>query len=218
MRMIGIIIPSDSHQQVDLYESGSEMWVGLCEIYDKRQNATIRKSSILCLSEELKSKKCSADADMQAHVVNMKTMLLNSLPSQSEFNQLRSAVKYGGNGWSMTPEELRVLIEEAAERQSRRQVAASGGHSRHDRGGDRSGGNSSGGNCDGTERVEQLLTLSGAFSMVFQTILNSTVRKWPRNQRTRMTVKTETVKITPAVILLTTPRLRRSQESWPVGL
>ncbi|OWY99074.1 Multidrug resistance protein ABC transporter, partial [Phytophthora megakarya] len=112
MRMIGTTIPSNRLQQVDHYESGSEMWAGLCEIYEKRQNATIRESTILRLSEELKSMKCSADADVQAHVsymfrlktelgsygyevnnINMKAMLLDSLPDQSEFNQLRGAIK-----------------------------------------------------------------------------------------------------------------------------
>ncbi|OWZ18823.1 Multidrug resistance protein ABC transporter [Phytophthora megakarya] len=169
MLMIGTTIPSDRLQQVDHYESGSEMWAGLCEIYEKRQNATIRESTILRLSEELKSMKCSADADVQAHVsymfrlktelgsygyevnnINMKAMLLASLPDQSEFNQLRGAIKYGGNGGSMTPEDLRVMIEEAAERQSRRQGEGNGGQRQisgresrlHGRGGSRSGGHS----------------------------------------------------------------------------
>ncbi|KAK1943422.1 hypothetical protein P3T76_004818 [Phytophthora citrophthora] len=108
MRMIGTTIPSHRLQQVDQYESGTEMWAALCEIYEKRQNATIRESTILRLSEELKSLKCSGSDDVQAHVaymfrlktdlasygyevndINMKSMLLDSLLDQNEFEQLR---------------------------------------------------------------------------------------------------------------------------------
>ncbi|KAE9107166.1 hypothetical protein PF005_g10736 [Phytophthora fragariae] len=137
MRMIGTTLPSNRLQQVDHHETGTEMWAALCELYEKRQNAAIRESTILRLSEELKGLKCSAGGDVQAHVnkmfslktelasygydvnnINMKSMLLESLPDQYEFEQLRGAVKYGGHGGTLTPEGLRVLIEEAADRQS----------------------------------------------------------------------------------------------------
>ncbi|KAE8882304.1 hypothetical protein PF005_g20992 [Phytophthora fragariae] len=161
MRMIGTTIPSHRLQQIDQYETGTEMWAALCEIYEKRQNATIRVSTILRLSEELKSLKCSSNEDVQSHVtkmfrlktdlasygyevnnINMKAMLLDSLPDQYEFEQLRGAVKYGGNGGALTPEELRVLIEEAADRQARRR---GGGGRRNNNGGPRQAGGLGGG-------------------------------------------------------------------------
>lgn len=71
MRMIGTTLPPDRLQQADQYEAGTKMWAALCEIYKKRHNATICESTILCLSEELKSMKCLVTEDVQAHVTQM---------------------------------------------------------------------------------------------------------------------------------------------------
>ncbi|GMF44408.1 unnamed protein product [Phytophthora fragariaefolia] len=139
MRVIGTTLPSNRLQQVDHHETGTEMWTALCVLYEKRQNAAIRESTILRLSEELKDLNCYAGGDVQVHVnnifiqktelvsygyevnnINMKSMLLKSLPDQHKFEQRRGAVKYGGHGGTLTPKGLWVLIEEAADRQSRR--------------------------------------------------------------------------------------------------
>ncbi|CEG46637.1 uncharacterized protein PHALS_03244, partial [Plasmopara halstedii] len=115
------------------------MWAALCEIYERRQDPTIKESVILRKSEKLRDLKCPPSGDVEIHLakmfrlrtelasygyevnsINMKAMMLDSLPDQYEYEQLRGAVKYGGSGGSMTPESLRVLIEQAAERQLRR--------------------------------------------------------------------------------------------------
>jgi hypothetical protein len=63
---------------------------------------------------------------MHCHSVREVTSHLVTLPDLYEFEQLRAGVKYGGNGANLTPESLRVLIEQAAERQSRRRKGNSG--------------------------------------------------------------------------------------------
>ncbi|KAE9000509.1 hypothetical protein PR002_g18170 [Phytophthora rubi] len=123
MRMIGTTLPSNRLQQVDHHETGTEMWAALCELYEKRQNAAIRESTILRLSEELKGLKCSAGGDVQAHVnkmfslktelasygydvnnINMKSMLLESLPDQ----RLRTG-SHDAEEMSAAPEDVASL-------------------------------------------------------------------------------------------------------------
>ncbi|DBA00477.1 TPA: hypothetical protein N0F65_002720 [Lagenidium giganteum] len=134
-------------QQIDHLETGTEMWSAICEIYEKRMDPMIRESVILRKSDELRELKCAAGSDVNIHLskmfrirtelasygyevnaINMKQMMLDSLPDLYEFEQLRGAVKYGGNGASITPEALRVMVEQAAERQSRRRKGNLGGN------------------------------------------------------------------------------------------
>lgn len=111
--------------------------------------------------------KCAAVDEVQAHVnkmfnlitdlasygyevnnINMKSMLLDSLPDLYEFEQLRGAVKYGGYGGTLTLDELRVLIEKAADRQSRRRSSGRGSRGRRNGGEHKQGGNHGGSGCD----------------------------------------------------------------------
>jgi transposase InsO family protein len=138
-RLVAMAIPPHRLQQVDHLETGTEMWAAVNEIYERRMDPMIRESVILRKSEELRDLKCSPTSDVNIHLskmfrirselrsygyeandINMKQMMLDSLPELYEYEQLRGGVKYGGNGGTLTPDALRVLIEQAAERQSRR--------------------------------------------------------------------------------------------------
>ncbi|DAZ92434.1 TPA: hypothetical protein N0F65_000218 [Lagenidium giganteum] len=114
MRMIGTTVPTDKLQQIDMYETGSDMWAALCELYEKRQNTAIRQSVIRRLVDELRDMRY----EYTVHDVDMLELLLTSLPRQREYDLLRGTVQYGG-GASHTPASLRELILEAAMRQER---------------------------------------------------------------------------------------------------
>jgi hypothetical protein len=171
MRLIGTTIPTEKLQQIDHLESGTEMWEALCEIYEKRADPTIRESVILKKSDELRALKCASERDVEVHLssmfrlrtelasygyevndINMKAMMLESLPDSYEFEQLRGGVKYGGNGGSLKPEGLRVLIEQAAERQSRRPKHNSGGSKTNRHGGGRGQQHGNGGSAQGQQQ------------------------------------------------------------------
>lgn len=145
MRMIGAAIPKHRLQQIDHLDTGTEMWQAICEIYERRMDPVIRESIIVQKSEELRNMKCSNSTDISIHLskmfsirtelasykyevnpISMKQMMLDSLPDQYEFEQLRAGVKYGGSGAGLTPETLRALIEQAAERQSARRRKGNG--------------------------------------------------------------------------------------------
>ncbi|KAJ0405532.1 hypothetical protein ATCC90586_000770 [Pythium insidiosum] len=134
MRFIGTTLPTDKFQQVDHIDNGPDMWEWTCEIYEKRSDPTIRKSIIVKKMDELRSLKCVAAEDIDGHLakmfrlrtelasynytihdINMKEMMFESLPDLYEFEQLRGAIKYGGNGGQLQPEGLRALMEQGAQ-------------------------------------------------------------------------------------------------------
>ncbi|DBA04563.1 TPA: hypothetical protein N0F65_011111 [Lagenidium giganteum] len=112
MRLIGATLPTDKFQQVDHLTTGTNMWESTCEIYEKRSDPTIRESIIVKKSDELQALKCSRAEDIDVHLarmfrlrtelagynynvhdINMKEMMLKSLPDLYEFEQLRRAIK-----------------------------------------------------------------------------------------------------------------------------
>ncbi|CEG43007.1 FOG: Transposon-encoded proteins with TYA, reverse transcriptase, integrase domains in various combinations [Plasmopara halstedii] len=137
-RMIASAMPPHRLQQVDHLETGTEMWTEVNEIYERRMDPETKESIILRKCDDLRQLKCSPTGDVSIHLatmfrirsdlksygydfkdINMRQMMLDSLPDLYEYEQLRGSVKYGRSA-EMTLDEVRALIERAAVNQSLR--------------------------------------------------------------------------------------------------
>ncbi|CEG49427.1 multidrug resistance protein abc superfamily [Plasmopara halstedii] len=110
-RMIASAIPPPRLQQVDHLETGTEMWAEVNEIYKRRMDSVIKESIIFRKCDELKELKCSPTGDVSIHLtkmfriksdlksygydvkdINMRQIMLDSLPDLYEYEQLRGSV------------------------------------------------------------------------------------------------------------------------------
>ncbi|CEG35437.1 uncharacterized protein PHALS_09558 [Plasmopara halstedii] len=122
-------IPPHRLQQVDHLETGTEIWAEVNEIYERLMDPLIKESIILRKCDELKELKCSPTGDMSIHLaemltiksavksygyefkdINMRQMMLGSLPDLYQYEQLRGALLCGkGNRATNTGSGQRQL-------------------------------------------------------------------------------------------------------------
>jgi hypothetical protein len=135
------------------------MWRALCEIYECTENKTTIAHRTRYLRNELEAASLAPGGDVNEHLskmfnlrteltslkytvedIDMVEMLLDSLPSQHEFESLKSGIRYNSGVGCTSPERVRELIRIADSRQ-KVYKAKSGGHQRAST---KSGGNSGG--------------------------------------------------------------------------
>jgi hypothetical protein len=136
-RMVGTSVPPEILQQVSDKKTGSEMWAELCNLFEGKQSEATRAYTIRRLVSELWGMKLSPGVDANLHLCKMFSirtelkdlkyniddldlveMMLESLPYQTEFESLKSSVRYGADPSVYTPAKVRELIRAAAARQS----------------------------------------------------------------------------------------------------
>lgn len=144
------------------------MWKALCEIYDCTENKTTMDQRTRCLRTELENMKLSPGGDVNGHLskmfnlrteltslqytvedIDMVEIMLDSLPSQYEFESLRSGIRYNAGAENTSPERARELIRIADSRQKAYKPKGGVGH----RGGSKNGGN--GGGAKDKETIQQ---------------------------------------------------------------
>ncbi|OWZ10851.1 Multidrug resistance protein ABC transporter [Phytophthora megakarya] len=116
MRMIGTSVPPEVLQQIRDKETGSEMWAELYNLFEGKQNEAIKAYTIRRLENELWDKKLAPGGDANLplckmfsikselvglqHTIQDSTtvdMLLESLPELTEFECLKSSIRYGAD-------------------------------------------------------------------------------------------------------------------------
>ncbi|ETN20473.1 hypothetical protein PPTG_03470 [Phytophthora nicotianae INRA-310] len=136
MRLIGTSVPADVLHQIRDKKAGSEMWSELCNLYEGKQSEAIKAYTIRRVENELWSMKLAPGGDANLHLCkmfNLKTeladlnhtvadttmvdMLLQSLPDQTEFENLKSSIYYGADPSIYSPKKVRELILAATARQ-----------------------------------------------------------------------------------------------------
>ncbi|KAE9004710.1 hypothetical protein PF011_g12335 [Phytophthora fragariae] len=136
MRMIGTSVPPEVLQQIRDKETGSEMWAELCNLNEGKQSEAIKAYTIRRLENELWAMKLAPGGDANLHLCkmfNLKTelgdlqhsiadntmvdMLLESLPEQMEFENLKSSIYYDKRSLeaSRVKNELNNSVEMAKE-------------------------------------------------------------------------------------------------------
>ena len=64
MRNIGTLVPPKVLQQMRDKETGSDMWKGLCILYEGKQNEAIKVYTIRCVEHELWNTKLAPGGDV----------------------------------------------------------------------------------------------------------------------------------------------------------
>ncbi|KAJ0394508.1 hypothetical protein ATCC90586_007837 [Pythium insidiosum] len=152
-RMIGMSVPSKILKQISTAATGAAMWEALCEVYEGKKNAVMRTHNIDRLLGELQHKKFKRGGDIQEHLSEMTTlrvelrdlqhevqdvvdlqhevqdvvyvrMLLNSLPTDPEFEKVKGFVDYGDDNLLSKPDDVIMKIRMAATRQAERHKAS----------------------------------------------------------------------------------------------
>ncbi|KAG2872867.1 hypothetical protein PC114_g26150 [Phytophthora cactorum] len=136
MRMVGTSVPPDTLHQIHDKTTGSEMWKALCDLYEGRANKAVMAHRIRCLRNDLWHTKLSSGEDVNKHLskmfnlrtelaslqytvedIDMVEMLLESLPNQLEFENMKAAIRYNPNYGAFTPDSVRDMIRAADSRQ-----------------------------------------------------------------------------------------------------
>ncbi|OWZ06828.1 LOW QUALITY PROTEIN: Multidrug resistance protein ABC transporter [Phytophthora megakarya] len=177
MRMIGL--PPEVLQQIRDKETGSEMWADLCNLFEGKQNEAIKAYTIRRLENELWDKKLAPGGDANLHLCKMFSikseliglqctiqvstmvgMLLESMPELTEFECLKSSIRYGADPSVYTPVRVRELILAAAARQKEFRTKRQGKQGGHKGGCDKRNDLDKGGNGNQQNKLtEQRKTL-----------------------------------------------------------
>ncbi|ETI38887.1 hypothetical protein F443_15469 [Phytophthora nicotianae P1569] len=129
MRLIGMSLPAEKLHQVRHKTTGTEMWRALCEIYECTENKTTIAHRTRYLRNELEAASLAPGKDVNEHLskmfnlrteltslkytvedIGMVEMLLDSLPSQHEFESLKAGIRYNTGVGGASPERVRELI------------------------------------------------------------------------------------------------------------
>ncbi|KAE9033053.1 hypothetical protein PR001_g10331 [Phytophthora rubi] len=122
MRMVGTSVPPDTLHQIRDKTTGTEMWGALCELYEGKANKTVMAHRVRSLRNDLWSTKLSPGGDVNKHLskmfnlrtelaslqytvedIDMVEMLLESVPNQPEFENMKAAIRYNPNFGAFTP-------------------------------------------------------------------------------------------------------------------
>ncbi|KAE8892612.1 hypothetical protein PF003_g23223 [Phytophthora fragariae] len=136
MRMVGTSVPPDTLHQIRDKTTGTEMWGALCELYEGKANKTVMAHRVRSLRNDLWSTKLSPGGDVNKHLskmfnlrtelaslqytvedIDMVEMLLESVPNQPEFENMKAAIRYNPNFGAFTPSGVRDMIRVADSRQ-----------------------------------------------------------------------------------------------------
>uniref|UniRef100_H3GP40 Integrase catalytic domain-containing protein n=1 Tax=Phytophthora ramorum TaxID=164328 RepID=H3GP40_PHYRM len=136
MRMVGTSVPPDTLHQIRDKTTGTEMWSALCELYEGKANKTAMALRVRSLRNDLWSTKLSPGGDVNKHLskmfnlraelaslqytvedIDMVEMLLESVPNQPEFENMKAAIRYNPNFGAFTPSGVRDMIRAADSRQ-----------------------------------------------------------------------------------------------------
>ncbi|ETO67626.1 hypothetical protein F444_15468, partial [Phytophthora nicotianae P1976] len=123
MQLIGMSLPAEKLHQVRHKTTGTEMWRALCEIYECTENKTTIAHRTRYLRNELEAASLAPGGDVNEHLskmfnlrteltslkytvedIDMVEMLLDSLPSQHEFESLKAGIRYNTGVGGATPE------------------------------------------------------------------------------------------------------------------
>uniref|UniRef100_H3H193 Uncharacterized protein n=1 Tax=Phytophthora ramorum TaxID=164328 RepID=H3H193_PHYRM len=115
-RMVGTSVPPEILQQISDKKTGSDMWAELCDLFEGKQSEATRAYTIRRLVSELWQMKLSPGEDANLHLckmfsvrteltnlkyniedMDMVEMMLESLPYQTEFESLKSSIRYGAD-------------------------------------------------------------------------------------------------------------------------
>jgi hypothetical protein len=96
----------------------TEIWAALCDLFENKVNKNVKAHTIRRLPEkDVQHPDWAADLVVEIDDIDMIEMMLESLPTLTDFESLKSSICYTADTSSFTPTKVREINCAAAARQ-----------------------------------------------------------------------------------------------------